>query len=227
LKSEEVWESVEFASYLTYNPRPQIEEEQRVKDRVLAIKQDKWILQKSGSGSIVRLLCQKLFKDLSSTPILEHFFSGKMQLVPVPTSSLKKEGSLWVPKRICEELQNVGLGLRTIDLLERSEAVVKSATASTGNRPEALKHFETFRINSSCLGDLNKAETILLVDDVCTRGSTFAGAAKRLRTKFPMTEIKCFALVSTRGLGNFRQFYDPAVGRIVSKNNGSKTDRTP
>lgn len=227
MKSEEAWESIEFASYLTYNPRPQNVEEQRGKDTVLAIKQDKWIQHKTDNAPIIRVLCQKLSEELSSTPLLKQFFSGKLQLVPVPTSSLKREDSLWVPKRICGELLNVGLGNRTIELLERSEAVLKSATASAGNRPEAIKHFETFRINSSGLGELNKAETILLVDDVCTRGSTFAGAAKRLRTKFPMTEIKCFALVSTRGLGNYRQFYDPVVGRIESKHQGNKTDRTP
>src|SRR5207244_11656399 len=50
-------------------------------------------------------------------------------LVPVPKSSLFKEGSLWVPEQIANSFIQSGLGGRSARLLVRTRAREKAATS--------------------------------------------------------------------------------------------------
>ena len=58
-------------------------------------------------------------------------------------------------------------------------------------------------------------ETIILVDDVVTKGRTLLAAASRLHEAFPRTRIRAFALVRTMGLiPEVPRLLDPCKGEI-------------
>lgn len=66
-------------------------------------------------------------------------------------------------------------------------------------------------------------ESILLVDDLVTRGSTFLGAAYRIAESYPNARIKAFAAMRTvSNLDEFKGVGDWREGIITPTHNGSR-----
>lgn len=145
---------------------------------------------------------------------IEAFLTPDITFVPCPKSAPfppNLRPILWVPQRICEALCAQGYGAKIFPCLARVEAVPKSAFASPGDRPSALRHFETMEVDSS----LDDALKITVVDDVVTKGATLLAAASRLAKAFPRAQIRTFALVRTMGfVPDIERIVDPVVGRI-------------
>jgi hypothetical protein len=62
---------------------------------------------------------------------------------------------------------------------------------------------------------LAEPESITIVDDVITRGSTFLAMYQRLAEAFPKAQIRCFAVVRTLSGVEVDQLVGPVEG-IVS-----------
>ncbi len=210
--------NIAFASYLTYDPRGDSDEARKSRDFTYSVKQD-------GSVGTIRTIdgiIERILFRLEQFPFLRDFLNPKATLIPMPRSAPLKPSTLWVPKRICDSLVSAGLGAETLACIERFKAVTKSSTAGS-RRPSPEEHFSTTRILNSPTFPL--VTDIVLIDDVLTRGSTFVGVYPHIQRAFPSANIKCFALVSTRGLDNFRQILDPVQGTITY--DSGSLDRVP
>ena len=152
---------------------------------------------------------------------LEVFFDEETALVPIPSSSLMNQNTLWVPQKIAQELENKKLGYY-YSCLKRKIAVEKSAYSSPENRPKAKKHFETI----SFIPQIKQPKKIVLVDDIITRGATMLGCASILKQKFPDVTIIGFAAIRTISKKeDFKNMVDLCKGLITI--DGEDTYRTP
>jgi len=148
---------------------------------------------------------------------LTSLLSPTAVLVPVPKSSLWKEGSLWVPDQLASSMVQVGLGGRTAHLLVRTEAIPKAATSISSSRPNALKHYQTLAVQK----DLLPTPGIVLVDDVVTSGAALLGCANRLFESHPTVPIKGFAAIRTvSDSAQFEKITHPVVGWITLRSSG-------
>jgi len=139
------------------------------------------------------------------------YFGKQTVLVPVPGSSPLVPGGLWVPERLAQALESLGLAVAVWPAVRRTDTVPKSAFAAPGERPTAERHHETFEVEHT----LAPPTRIVLVDDIVTKGRTLLAAATRLRESFPQADIRAFALVRTMGLvAEIEQILDPCVGEI-------------
>lgn len=211
---------VQFASYLQYSPRGASRISRLAKDVTYAIKQD-------GYWSNVRIIphaIERLAAYLSSDqtfPFLHDCFGSHVALVPMPSSSLRREGTLWVPQRICEACLTSGLCREVLPCLRRTEAIPKSAGSKS--RPTPDDHYRSLTVDA--LNLLNRPEEITLVDDVVTRGSSFIGAVARLQQFFPEATIRCFALIRTRSHREVETIRNPVEGMITYVD--GRLDREP
>lgn len=162
---------VEYASYLSYTPRPQSEEQRSSKDVTLMLKNNEmWrgtLL--SASEHIIRQMAKKVDR----LPFYD-FFRNKPVLVPMPSSSLKKYDSLWVPRRVSLALVRNGLGSGVIECLKRIRAVPKSSRSLPEKRPKATDHYDSLGVET-----IHEAGELLIIDDVITRGANMMGAVNR------------------------------------------------
>jgi hypothetical protein len=95
--------------------------------------------------------------------------------------------------------------------LHRICAVPKSATAARGARPTVSCHFESFLMERSSVDPAS----VVLIDDVITKGRTLLAAAARVREAFPHAEIRAFALLRTMGfIAGVEHLLDPCRGEI-------------
>jgi len=153
------------------------------------------------------------------------FLTSNSILVPVPSSSLMKEDTLWVPDRIAKALVAKGVRKEVVACLSREIAVPKSATSDAPDRPKPLRHFETIAIQERIS---QPPDEILLVDDIVTRGATMWGAANRLAEAYPEALIRGFAAVRT--ISNpyeFEELYRPVKGTIEFRDDLQDTLRRP
>ncbi|MDG7031901.1 MAG: phosphoribosyltransferase, partial [Nitrososphaerota archaeon] len=64
-------------------------------------------------------------------------------------------------------------------------------------------------------GRLSEPESVLLIDDIITRGATLLGAANRLADAFPNARISAFAAMRTvSNPDEFQREYDPQMGNV-------------
>ena len=209
-------ESLRFASYLAYVPR---EGGGTLGEQSRSLMQKLKNGTQSGSpphsipwGVVSAIIHRGLANDLFS-----EFFGTDRVLVPVPSSSLHREGSLWVPDDLAHELVDAGLGGRVAHLLERTIAIPKSATSISSERPNAQRHYETMRVRK----DLFPAQEILLVDDVVTTGGVMLGSANRLCESYPDSTIRGFAAMRTISQPlSFSSWNAPVTGQITLEANG-------
>ncbi|MEQ1504400.1 MAG: hypothetical protein ABMB14_19320 [Myxococcota bacterium] len=152
---------------------------------------------------------------------LRELFEGAA-LVPVPRSSLHREGSPWPGMSLCEAMRALGLGDVVIRLLERRSPVRKAATASRGARPTADDHRGSLSVASLVV----VGRPILLVDDVVTTGAQLFGAAEAIREASPGAVVMGFAAVRTRSDGDVDALIEPVVGTIRMRGDG-RTHRDP
>lgn len=144
-------------------------------------------------------------------------------LVPVPSSSLTKAGSLWVPRRLCDALVEVGLGASVDPCLHRVRAVRKAATAQ-GNRPGPIDHYTSIELNSPIVAPTR----VVLIDDVVTSGGVLIACARRIREAFANVEVRGFAMVRTMGYYKpFTTFIDPCPHGTIKMTNASRAHRDP
>ncbi len=210
---------LEYASYLSYTPRPQSEEQRSSKDVALMLKNNEmWrgtLL--SASEHIIRQMAIKVDR----LPLCD-FFRDKPVLVPMPSSSLKKHDSLWVPRCVSSALVRNGLGSGVVECLKRIRAVPKSSRSLPEKRPKAIVHYDSLGVET-----IHDAGELLVVDDVITRGANMMGAVNRLATVFPHAKIRGFAVIRTVSRPEeFEAIEDPRTGRVRLAANG-ETFREP
>jgi len=212
---------LEFGSFLSYTPRPTPgdQEQEGSKNLTTNLKRDRAV--GNPPAPVSQLLATAMKEHLASLPFRQ-FFGPTTALVPVPSSSLRSKGALWVPLNLAEALEALGLG-QAMPILSRRVALPKSATAEAKHRSTAVAHYESLDVDAR----LDVPEEILLVDDVITRGATLLGAASRLHHSFPAARIRAFAMVRT--VSNAEEFVslkDSHTGCIELRSNG-QTSRRP
>jgi hypothetical protein len=211
---------IEFASFLQYTPRGDSEACKRGRRYRDAVKNDGYLYFRNSAGGLdtvrgIEFFVELIAKNISRLPQLNAVLGPDRILIPIPRSApLRNLLSLWPARRICEALVAQRLGSDVVPLLQRHTAVQKSATASSGQRPKPIDHFNSTRIDSSLLITGTK---LTLVDDFVTRGATFLGMYPRVKDAFPNYEISCFALVRTMSFEEVSEHLSPVRGTIENR----------
>jgi hypothetical protein len=214
--------TIQFGSLLSYSPKGTSKTEELSRTLRSAVKGD-WPIgvppeQPKPTSEVIAEVIQK---DLATFPFAD-FFQNKPILVPTPSSSLMKPGTLWMPQRLANAMVNRGLGARVVECLNRVTAVKKAATSKPSERPKAIEHYSTIEVQTT----ITEPAEIVLIDDVVTRGATLLGAANRLADAFPNTLIRGFAALRTMsGQNTFKALQSPCIGTI--RLSGSETFRVP
>jgi hypothetical protein len=142
--------------------------------------------------------------------LLAGFFLADDVLVPVPRSA-PKVGGTWAAAELAQALVQQGVGSATWLGLHRIRAVRKSATAAKGCRPSVARHYDSFQLEPPAL----RPQSVVLIDDVITKGRTIFAAAARLREAFPDAQIRAFALLRTAGpMSDIKTLLEPCRGEI-------------
>lgn len=214
--------NIRFGAYLVYAPQGTTEMSKRSKSICYSVKQDKFVPVGSPPKlvRIIPYLVKRLARDIQGTP-LEDFFADQPVLVPAPRSSPVKRDSLYPTRIICDNLVSNGLGVETLMLLERIKAVPKAAFSSPADRPTLQVHYDSLQVT----GELLEPRSILLVDDVITKGTMLLASATRLQEAFPDAQIRVFALIRTMSHAEVEHIVDICSGTIVPR--GERGVRTP
>jgi hypothetical protein len=172
-------------------------------------------LLKAGDAGFMLKYALRVRQQVMESPPLAGFFGTSDILVPVPGSAPYIAGALWTAQHLAVALVNEGLGAATWSGLRRTRAIRKSATAPPGKRPTVGLQYESLIVEHPPI----RAESIVLIDDVVTKGRTLLAAANRVHEAFPCAQIRAFALLRTQGLaGDIRQLLEPCKGEIRWKN---------
>lgn len=149
-------------------------------------------------------------------PEFSGFLSPNTIFVPIPRSSLQKSDALWPALAFADALVAKGLGKQVVTCLRRTKAIAKAATAPQGNRPPISDHLESLEFDFS----LVPSGTIVLLDDIVTRGTQFLGAAQVIWRSLPQLDLRAFAIMRTISLeSNFKTILAPVAGRISAQGN--------
>ena len=152
-------------------------------------------LLKAGDAQFMRRYALRVRREVHQISQLKDYFLPQDVLVPVPGSA-PKAGGTWVAAELAQALVLAGLGSKSWAGLRRVSAVRKSATAAQGARPTVALHYHSFAIEQPSF----RADSLVLIDDVITKGRTLLAAAARVREAFPDAQIRAFALLRTMGL---------------------------
>lgn len=221
---------VPFGAFLAYSPhRPAIDPLHATsKQFVWALKEDGQFHGESAIDLAVRRLAEVRPEELKT------WFGPDVVLVPAPRSSpfpprdleVPLRGTerdfLWVPRRICEVMVQLGLAAETQTLLVRERRVTRSSAAGASERPLPQTHLDSL----SCRPMLDSRPRILVVDDVVTRGATLLACASLLVDRFPEAQVGTFALV--RAMTNpleFSAMLAPVAGFITLRPQGDTLRR--
>jgi len=168
-------------------------------------------LLKTGDAKFMLKYAMRVRQQAAASPLLADFFDATDVLVPVPGCAPYIAGHVWAAEHLAAALVNEGLGRATWSGLRRVRAVRKSATAAPGARPSVSLHYDSFCIETPPI----PPESIVLIDDVITKGRTLLAAASRVREAIPHAKIRAFALVRTMGMiSGIQQLLDPCQGEI-------------
>jgi predicted amidophosphoribosyltransferase len=212
--------TIEFGSLLSYSPRGISYPETESRTYMNSLKHDEYI---SNPPILMSDFVSKIIKEDITTLPFSYFFKITPILVPIPSSSLIRPGTLWVPQRLANALMKQGLGSSVIECLKRMKPLPKAATSLAENRPKATQHYDTIEIQKTFS---QPPEEILLVDDVITRGATILGIANKLVDAFPRSHIRAFAAMRTISPPTvFNSVYEPCIGKITLR--GEETYRKP
>jgi predicted amidophosphoribosyltransferase len=141
---------------------------------------------------------------------LAGFFCSTDVFVPVPRCVPRSQGT-WVAAELSHALVQEGLGAMMWPGLRRISAVRKSATAAPGARPSVALHYASFSMDRPRVNPTS----VVLIDDVITRGRTLLAAAARVREALPGVQIRAFALLRTMGqISGVQRLLDPCTGEI-------------
>jgi hypothetical protein len=168
------------------------------------------LLKAGDTGFMLKYAC-RVRQQVEDSPPLEGFFGVTDVLIPVPGCTPYTEGGPWTAEHLAGALLKVGLGGATWSGLRRVRAVRKSATAAPGDRPTVSAHYESFVLEPPPM----IPKSIVLIDDVVTKGRTLLAAARRVHEAFPGSQIRAFALLRTLGLiPGVQQLLEPCIGEI-------------
>jgi len=203
---------LKYASLLSYSPHGNTPDALESKYLTYSLKQDRY------EGQPPILMSDWIAKKTQEkSSFFCTFFQSNTILVPVPSSSLMKKDTLWIPERIANALVKKGFGKQVVPCLRRETAVRKAATSPTHDRPSVNDHYDSFSVQ----GSLSEPEDILLIDDVITRGATLLGCANRLISAFPNCRIHAFAAVRTESNPEkFKKLQDSRIGTIYLNDKG-------
>ncbi|MFT4309091.1 MAG: phosphoribosyltransferase [Candidatus Woesearchaeota archaeon] len=214
--------NLEYGSLFAYCPR--FIEGQKNEE----IKKSKNVMNNVKSDSIrgnpprvtSELISEMIKTKIESFPFKD-FFGEDIDLVPVPKSHLMQKDTLWVPDRIARALSKQGLG-NYYPCLQRFIPVQKSSYSVSSERPKPTEHYNSIKV----IPQVHQPRSILLIDDVITRGSTMQGCASLLKKHFPNIPIKGFALIRTiSNPHEFAKYNDSCIGVISLVN--EESFRTP
>jgi hypothetical protein len=167
-------------------------------------------LLKEGDAHFMIKYAVRVRRQMDPPARLAGFFRSGDLLVPVPRSA-PKTGGTWAAAELARALVQEGVGSATWPGLRRISAVRKSATSAKGWRPSVARHYDSFRLEPLTL----RPESIVIIDDVITKGRTILAAAARLRETLPDTRIRAFALLRTLGLtSGIQHLLEPCRGEI-------------
>jgi len=210
-----------FGAYLVYSPQGTSPSSKRSKDICKLVKQD-GLGQMGTPPQLVRMipyLVRRLAGKITGTPLAD-FFADQPVLVPAPRSSPVKPDSLYPTRLICDQLVAHGLGLETRTLLERIKAVPKAAFSRPEDRPTLQVHYDSLRVT-----ELLEPRSIVLVDDVVTKGTMLLASATRLQEAMPRTRIRVFALIRTMSHTEVERIEEICIGKIEPR--GERGVRMP
>ncbi len=210
---------LQFGSLLSYSPNGGTPKDLHSQGVMTLLKTDGFLQPPPTLMS--QWIAQQVRQNINSLPFAT-LFQPTSVLVPVPSSSLMRTGTLWVPQRLASALASQGLGGQVASCLVRTQAVPKAALSPPRLRPTAQGHYGTLEVQ----GRLSEPETILLIDDIITRGATLLGAANRLADVFPHARISAFAAMRTvSNPDEFQREYDPQLGTVRLREDGSTLRR--
>ena len=212
---------IEFGALLSYSPHGKTPRDVASKGVMSAVKNDEFVIASGNQIQMSEFVAQSVKEKRGSLPFFSHLFDSNPVLVPTPSSALKKPDSLWVPNRIALALKSE-LGCEVAKCLVRVKPLPRSATSAASSRSTAAQHFESLEVQEI----LAQPKSILLIDDVVTRGATLLGAANRLAESYPDAQIAAFAAL--RAIGNpaeFKSVNDPVKGVITLQSNGGTLRR--
>ena len=205
-----------FGSFFVYPSPVRTPADRKAKDLVLGLKQNRVIKQ----GALVELLADGIVARLPDLPFRD-FFDGRAVLVPIPTSKLQRPDSVWPSHSIAEAFVARHLAAAVVLCLERAKPIRKSAFCKGDERPSPREQYDSMRL-SLALPDVS---SVVLVDDVVTRGAHLSGAAARLLEAFPHIQVRGFAVARTKALEE--HVVEPCVGKIITPPDGMTVSRWP
>jgi predicted amidophosphoribosyltransferase len=168
-------------------------------------------LLKEGEARFMTKYAARVRQQLEPASQLAGFFLSGDVLVPVPRCA-PKEGGTWVAAELALALVREGVGAATWPGLRRVSAVAKSSTAAKCRRPTVSGHYESFRLETLKF----RPASVVLIDDVITKGRTILAAAARVRDAFPDAQIRAFALLRTMGMiPGVKTLLEPCRGEIL------------
>jgi predicted amidophosphoribosyltransferase len=204
---------VEFASCYVYSPAGAGE----VCERSRLLRE----LLKEGNERFMRKYAVRVRQQVAESPQLAGFLTASDVLVPVPGSAPKSHEGRHAAARLAEALLRQGLGCDTWNGLKRTRPVRKSGTALPCARPSVALHYQSFAIDALP----HPPVSLVLVDDVITKGRTLLAAAARLHEAFPGANIRAFALLRTMGLvPEVRRLLEPCKGSICWRAGDARRD---
>lgn len=211
---------IQFGALPSYSPHGKTPKDVASKGAMSAVKNDEFIIASGNRIQMSEFVAQFVKEKRGNLPF-SHLFDSNSVLVPTPSSALKKPDSLWVPNRIALALKKE-LGCEVAECLVRVKPLPKSATSAASSRSTAAQHFESLEVQEI----LAQPKSILLIDDVVTRGATLFGAANRLAESYPDAQIAAFAALRTiSNPAEFKSVNDPVKGFITLQSNGGTLRR--
>jgi hypothetical protein len=195
-------ERIAFASCYVYSPSG--ESAVCARSRLLRA------LLKEGDARFMFKYALRVRQQLEPAAMLAGFFVRDDVLMPVPRS-VPRLGGTWPAAELAQALVQAGVGGTTWSGLHRISPVRKSATAAKGRRPSVARHYDSFRMESVTA----RLQSVVLIDDVVTRGRTLLAAAARVSEALPHAQIRAFALLRTMGvISGIANLLEPCRGEI-------------
>ncbi|MCL5069237.1 MAG: hypothetical protein M1368_12930 [Thaumarchaeota archaeon] len=137
---------ITFGALLSYSPRGNSREMQHSRDVMTALKMGGYVQDPPILMS--EWVAQTMEGNRANLPFVAAFPNNAI-LVPVPSSSLKKEDTLWVPERIASALARRGFGTNVVPCLKRVRAVAKAAFSPAQERATVTQHLRSMEVEGS------------------------------------------------------------------------------
>ncbi len=174
----------------------------------------------TSAGRIVDQVVSQLSRVLPWSDFRE-CLDGTATLVPMPRHRLQQPNSVWASQSLADSIAEAGLAASSLNVIRRAKPMRQSSLSERRDRPSPRQHFDTMALELSLFQAA--PARIVMVDDVISRGSTFSGAAARLKSVFPDAEITALAIARTAQLSSAP--LDPIGGVIHTLGDGSRARR--